>query len=64
MDNLSNHAGKMIEIMNNRRNHYRSLEDEISDIAEAVYHLIIRLQVLELGIKDMRGDSDENSIQI
>ena len=59
MDNLSNHAGKMIEIMNNRRNHYRSLEDEISDIAEAVYHLIIRLQVLELGIKDMRGDNNE-----
>lgn len=59
MDDLSKHAGEMIEIMNNRRNHYRSLEDEISDIAKAVYNLIIRLQVLELGIKDMRGDSGE-----
>lgn len=58
MDDLTNFAQKMLEITNNRRNHYRSLEDEICDIASAVYRLIIRLEVLESGIRDLRGDKE------
>ena len=58
MDDLTNFAQKMLEITNNRRNYYRSLEDEICDIASAVYRLIIRLEVLESGIRDLRGDKE------
>ena len=59
MDDLTNFAQKMLKIVNDRGNFYRYEDDEICDIADAVYHLIIRLQVLEIGIKDMSGDSDE-----
>ena len=55
MDELTKKAGRMIEIVNDRRDFYRSFGDEICDIASAVYQLIIRLQVLEM---DLRGEQD------
>lgn len=59
MDYLSSRADKMMEIMNNRSNYHRPLEDEIYDIAEVICHLIIRLQVLEISMKDLRGEKND-----
>ncbi len=59
MDELTNHAQKMLKIVNDRGNFYRYEDDEICDIADAVYRLIIRLQVLEKGMADMRGEQND-----
>lgn len=59
MDDLTNHAQRMLRIMDSRRDFYRSFGDEISDIASAVYLLIIRLQILESRMSDMRGDKND-----
>ena len=49
MDKLSEHAIKMLEIVDNERSFYHDYDREIADIARAVYDIILKVQILKMA---------------
>lgn len=49
MDKLSEHAIKMLEIVDNEHGFYHDYDRDISDIARAVYDLILKVQILKMA---------------
>ena len=47
MDKLTEHAMRMLEIVDNERGFYKDMDGDVADIARAVYDIILRVQVLE-----------------
>ena len=49
MDKLSEHAIKMLKIVDNERGFYKDMDGEVADIARAVYDLILQVQMLKMA---------------
>lgn len=47
MDKLSEHAIRMLEIVDNERGFFKDMDGEVADIARAVYDIILEIQMLK-----------------
>ena len=47
MDKLSEHAIRMLEVIEDERGYFKNMDRDVADIASAVYDLILQVQMLK-----------------